>query len=162
MHIDAVVREVPVAEVLDLRWRVLRAGRPRDSARLDGDDDPATVVLAAFVAGPAAGTDPGPGPASTATLMTEPCPWRPGVPARRLRAMATDAGARGLGLGSAVLDEAVRLARAQGAGVLWCHAREVAVTFYSHAGFTVDGAPFEVAGIGPHRRMSLQLDPGTR
>lgn len=163
MYTGIVVREVPVAEVLDLRWEVLRPGRPRDSARLDGDDDPATVALAAFVvgagAGPAGAEPAGAGavPLSTATLMSQPCPWRPGVAARRLRAMATDPAGRGLGLGSAVLAEAVRRASSAGAEVLWCHAREAAVAFYARAGFTVEGAPFDVPCIGRHRSMSLQL-----
>jgi len=147
------VRRVDVAAVLDLRHRVLRAGRPRESARLDGDDDPGTVVLAGWL------TTSGAGPVSTATVMVQPCPWRPGVPARRLRAMATDPAARGLGAGAAVLAEAVRVARAGGAELLWCHARQAAVSFYARAGFAVHGPEFDVAGIGPHSCMHLDLAP---
>jgi len=149
------VRRVDVAVVLDLRDRVLRAGRPRESARLDGDDDPATIVLAGWLATSRAGA----GPVSTATVMAQPCPWRPGVPARRLRAMATDPAARGLGAGAAVLAEAVQLARAGGAELLWCHARQAAVAFYARADFVVHGPVFDVAGIGPHSCMHLDLAP---
>ena len=152
------VRRVDVAAVLDLRHRVLRAGRPRQSARLDGDDDPATIVLAGWLPTSGAGVA---GPVSTATVMVQPCPWYPGVPARRLRAMATDPAARGLGAGSAVLAEAVRRARAGGAELLWCHAHQAAVAFYARAGFAVHGPEFDVAGIGPHSCMHLDLAPGT-
>lgn len=154
---ELVVREVAVREVVDLRWRVLRAGRPRESATVEGDDDPTTVVLAAFVAGPGADPATASTPVSTATLVTDPCPWRPEAPARRLRAMATDEAARGLGVGSAVLAEAIHRARAAGAVLLWCHARAAAAEFYRRAGFAVDGDLFDVAGVGPHLRMFLEL-----
>lgn len=159
------VRAVPVEEVLDLRWRVLRPGRPRDTARCDGDEDPATVALAGWVvaADPPAGStaDRGSavaGPVSTITLMTQACPWRPGLPAVRLRAVATDTAVRGRGVGSAVLAEALGRARAAGAALVWCHARAGALTFYTRAGFVVDGEAFDVPGIGPHLHLHVALD----
>lgn len=144
------VRVVPVAEVMSLRARVLRAGRPLADAQLEGDDDPGTVVLAAY-------TGSQDGPVSTATLMDQPCPWRPGLPAVRLRAMATDGSVRGQGIGALVLAAAVGRARVSGADVLWCLARTGARSFYDRAGFTVDGGEFDVPGIGPHLRMDLDL-----
>lgn len=152
------VRVVPVAEVVPLRARVLRAGRP-DSARLDGDDDPGTVAFAAFTASAdeAVSTASGDGPVGTATLMDQPCPWRPGVRAVRLRAMATEETLRGQGIGALVLAAAVGRARATGADVLWCLARTGARSFYDRAGFAVDGEQFDVPGIGPHLRMELNL-----
>ena len=153
------VREVAVADVVPLRARVLRAGRPVADAQLEGDDDPGTVALAAFHGG----TDGAPartgedGPVGTATLMDQPCPWRPGVPAVRLRAMATDEAVRGQGIGALVLAAAVARARVTGADLLWCLARTGARSFYDRAGFTVDGDVFDVPGIGPHVRMQLEL-----
>lgn len=158
------VRAVPVEEVLDLRWHVLRPGRPRDTARVDGDEDPATVALAGWVVAPdpaGGGTGPGPGrpgPVSTITLMTQECPWRPGVPAVRLRAVATAAAVRGRGVGAVVLAEALTRARAAGATLVWCHARAGALTFYTRAGFVVHGAEFDVPGIGPHLHLHVVLD----
>jgi len=146
---------VTAGVVVPLRARVLRAGRPVSDARLDGDDDPGTVVLAAYDARVDAAASGG--PVSTATLMDQPCPWRPGVSAVRLRAMATDAGVRGQGIGALVLAAAVGSARGAGAEVLWCLARMGARTFYDRAGFTVDGGQFDVPGIGPHLRMELDL-----
>lgn len=144
------VRVVPVAEVVPLRARVLRAGLPESEARLDGDDRPGTVAFAAVTAGTEV-------PVGTGTLMDQPCPWRPGVPAARLRAMATDEVVRGQGIGALVLAAAVDAARGSGADVLWCLARTGARSFYDRAGFTVDGDEFDVPGIGPHLRMELDL-----
>jgi GNAT superfamily N-acetyltransferase len=149
-HDGIAVRQVPVADVLDLRWRVLRPGRPRKSAGVDGDDDPTTIALAAWV-------DDIAEPISTATLVIQPCPWRPGVPARRLRAMATEGTVRGRGVGAVVLAEAIARARAGGAAVLWCHARVAAQSFYTRAGFTVTGEVFDVPLVGPHVQMALDL-----
>lgn len=150
------VRQVGVQEVVPLRARVLRAGRPVSDARLDGDDDPGTVVLAAY--DPHVDAADSAGPVGTATLMDQPCPWRPGVRAVRLRAMATEEAVRGQGIGALVLAAAVTRARVMGADVLWCLARTGARSFYDRAGFTVDGDEFDVPGIGPHVRMDLDLD----
>ena len=144
------VRAVAVADVLALRHRVLRVGLPPETAVLDGDSDPGTVALAAFVPDL-------PGPVSTATLMDQPCPWRPGVPARRLRAMATDAAVQGRGVGSAVVAAAADRARADGAELVWCNARVAAAAFYARAGFAVDGEVFDTPDFGPHLRMALEL-----
>lgn len=144
------VRAVPVDEVVPLRARVLRAGLPKSSARLEGDDDPGTVAFGAF----AAAADR---PVGTATLMNQPCPWRPGVPAVRLRAMATEEALRGQGIGALVMAAAVGGARDTGADVLWCLARTGARSFYDRAGLTVHGEEFDVPGIGPHLRMQLDL-----
>lgn len=144
------VVQVQVADVVDLRARVLRAGRPRESATFEGDDDPGTVALAVFA-------DDLSGPAATTTLLVQACPWLPGMPALRLRGMATDPVARRRGLGAALVAEAIARSRTADAAVLWCHARLGAAGLYSSAGFEVAGPQFEVAGIGPHLHMHHRL-----
>jgi len=42
------VRSVAVAEILDLRYEVLRAGLPRKAASFPDDDHPQTLHLAAY------------------------------------------------------------------------------------------------------------------
>jgi ribosomal protein S18 acetylase RimI-like enzyme len=76
----------------------------------------------------------------------------------RVRGMATAPAARGRGLGAQALRELLEHARAQGASLVWCNAREPAVGLYERAGFVVVGEPFDVPGIGPHRRMELQVE----
>ena len=94
-------------------------------------DDDATVVGTCFVA-----------------------PWLPGRVAWRLRQMATDPQRRGEGIGAAVLACAVDVALARGAAVLWCEAREVAVSFYANHGFRAHGAMFLDHELGiPHLLM---------
>lgn len=70
--------------------------------------------------------------------------------------MATDPQHRGTGAGSALLDEARRIAVADGAWLLWCLARERAVGFYLRHGWTPFADLFDT-DLGPHQRMQLRL-----
>jgi ribosomal protein S18 acetylase RimI-like enzyme len=77
--------------------------------------------------------------------------------------MATDAGARGRGLGGAVLAALIEHAREHGAARVWCNARTPARAFYERAGFHVTSEEFEIAPIGPHFVMEWvahQVGPG--
>jgi GNAT superfamily N-acetyltransferase len=131
-----------VAALYDLRARVLRPGKPAESARYPGDDDPATVHLGAFLGGRCVGI---------ASLYPEQ-----GI---RLRGMAVEPDVRGRGVGAAVVRAAQRRAAEAGED-LWCSARASARGFYEKLGWAVEGEPFEIAGIGPHFRMHWR--PGWR
>lgn len=127
---------------------MLRPGLPIGS-ELPGEDRPGVVHLGAF---------DGQALLSACLIFPESCPWLPGEPAWRLRSMATDPQHRGTGAGTALLDEARRIATADRASVLWCQAREPAIGFYQRHGWTPVGELF-VNDLGPHRRMQLRLRP---
>jgi GNAT superfamily N-acetyltransferase len=57
---------------------------------------------------------------------------------------------QGAGIGGELLE---RLQADLGAA-LWCNARVKAVPFYQRHRWVPRGAPFEVAGVGPHLRMT--------
>ncbi|MDQ1742555.1 MAG: hypothetical protein QOE23_894, partial [Pseudonocardiales bacterium] len=118
-------------------------------SELPGEDQTGVVHLGAF---------DGQALLSACLIFPEQCPWLPGERAWRLRSMATDPQRRGNGAGTALLDEAQRIATADSASVLWCHAREVAVGFYLRHGWTPVGELFD-NDLGPHRRMQLLLRP---
>jgi len=71
--------------------------------------------------------------------------------------MAVLAGHRGRGVGSALLQAAMALARDAGLAAVWLDAQVQAIPFYQHHGFTAEGPEFLDAGI-PHRRMHAELD----
>ncbi len=142
---------VDPARTRDLRRSVLRSrfapGQPlpgdelADAVHLAACDDDGTVVCTCFV-------------------YPDPCPWLPARPAWHLRQMATLPGRRGAGYGRAVLDAGLDAARAAGAQVLWCNAREPATGFYRRAGFDVHGEVYLDAETGvPHRHMWRELFP---
>lgn len=118
-------------------------------AEQPGEDQPGVVHLGAYDRDDLL---------STCLIFPEPCPWLPPERAWRLRGMATAAQHRGSGAGAAVLREAERIALAADASVLWCLARETAVTFYLRHGWTTFQTVFDT-DLGPHQRMWLRLGP---
>lgn len=66
---------------------------------------------------------------------------------------------RGRGLGRRMVEEAVRVAEAQGARALVLNSQVVAVPFYRKLGFVEEGPVFDEAGI-PHTRMVRLLRSG--
>jgi predicted GNAT family N-acyltransferase len=63
---------------------------------------------------------------------------------------------RGAGVGAALLDFLIELARARGDREVILNAQTHAVPFYARFGFAPEGDPFEEAGI-PHRAMRRAL-----
>lgn len=63
---------------------------------------------------------------------------------------------RGRGIGTAILEALLDLARAQGISSLSLHSQVTAIPFYEKRGFIAQGSVYEEAGI-PHRNMILLL-----
>ncbi|EED32904.1 acetyltransferase, GNAT family [gamma proteobacterium NOR5-3] len=75
----------------------------------------------------------------------------------RIGRLAVLAQHRGQGIGAQLLSAIVGMARQRGEHSLYLHAQADAVQFYERAGFTVQGEPFEEAGI-QHVSMHITLD----
>jgi GNAT superfamily N-acetyltransferase len=125
-------------QLFDLRWRVLRPGRPFAATAMPGDDAEGTIHLGAF------STDSTSRLLAIASLMENE--------GLQLRGMASDPVVRGMGAGRLVLQEAHRTAAERGLP-LWCNARVSAMGFYEKMGWEVEGLEFEVPDIGPHYVM---------
>jgi ribosomal protein S18 acetylase RimI-like enzyme len=124
-----------------LRARVLRQGRPVESAVFPGDEDPTTIHIGAFTAeGNCIGVT---------TLMENK-----GI---QMRGMAVSPEARGLGVGAAIVREAQRVIAERGILSIWCNARVSAAGFYERMGWTIESEVFEVPGVGPHYVMRYHL-----
>jgi GNAT superfamily N-acetyltransferase len=146
---EMTVRLVDAAHTRELRRSVLRPHFAPDD-EMPGDEHADALHVAAFA---------GSSLASACLIFPEPCPWQPGRPAWRLRSMATDPAARGTGAGTAVARLAAETAKDRGAELLWCEARESAVSFYLRCGWQLHGERFST-GYGPHRYMWLELLDG--
>lgn len=143
-----VVRRAALDEILPLRHAELRAGLPRDAARFDGDDEPSTIHVGAFLsAGEVVGC---------ATFVRRPLDAEPGW---QLRGMATRADRVRRGVGARVLAVAEALVPHDAGGtLLWCNARVPAVAFYRAQGWEPISAEFDIPTAGPHRRMRKRRD----
>jgi predicted GNAT family N-acyltransferase len=149
-----VIEEVPLADIFELRWSVLRPGLPRETASFPGDQAPGAFHLAAR---DAAGTV-----VCCASFAPEPLD---GTPAWRLRGMATAPGLRGQGIGARLLDDGLARVVDRGGKLLWCNARAAALSFYERRGFTRYSDLFEIPDVGPHyilvQILVLDLAPGS-
>ncbi|MFO0548669.1 MAG: GNAT family N-acetyltransferase [Polyangiaceae bacterium] len=135
-------------DVLDLRARVLRPGRPASDAHFAGDElattehwlleDEAGAIVA------------------VTTLMLAALPDAPAsdVETWQLRGMAVEPALQGRGAGSALLMAALdAFDRARPPAIVWCNARVRAESLYARFGFRVVTGVFEIAGVGPHVGM---------
>lgn len=75
----------------------------------------------------------------------------------QLRGMATDTGFGGKGYGSELIKFAIAYIKNTNAQYIWCNARTIAVPFYQKLGFALASQEFEIAGVGPHYEMILNL-----
>ncbi len=65
----------------------------------------------------------------------------------RLRKLAVDPNYQKMGIGSDIVLHGARVMQKNGAGLLWCDARQTARAFYEKLGFDVDAEPFDKSGI---------------
>jgi GNAT superfamily N-acetyltransferase len=145
------VEAVPVAATYGLRRKVLRDGRADADVAFPEDDRPGAFHLGAFSDGRLV---------AVGSFSPEPTPLRPGRRAVRLRAMAVDPDHQGRGVGRILLEDGVARLRAEGAEVLWAHARDTALTFYRRFGMEVVGDGFVIPELGlPHHVVLLDLTP---
>jgi GNAT superfamily N-acetyltransferase len=140
------VRPAALDEILDLRHRELRPGRPRETAMFDGDTDPDARHFGAFLttSGECVGC---------ASLVSRPFEGRPGL---QLRGMATRADLVGRGVGRTLL---ALVHREAGDRLLWCNARLAAVEFYRRLGWDPVSEVFDIPDVGPHRAMVRRASP---
>lgn len=83
-------------------------------------------------------------------------------PGIQLRGMAVDEQYQGKGVGKAIVQAAnARIKCDPNITHIWCNARKVAYKFYESQGFQFVTEEFEIAGIGPHRKMLKHLATGT-
>ena len=133
------VERAQASALIDLRHRVLRAGRPRETAYFAGDDEPDARHWVARIDDAVIGV---------VTVIRRPFPDGDG-PSWQLRGMAIDPAQQGRGIGAAMLGAV----EAEIGEPLWCNARTSAAGFYARHGWERRGEPFEIPEVGPHVRM---------
>lgn len=139
-------RRCSVDEIIPLRHKVLRAGKPLETARFEGDLDNGVLHYGLFADG------------IVIVCMTLIPSELDGGKAWQLRGMATDTRFQGMGLGGRLVEFALDDAQAESfSNTFWCNARKVAVNFYKKHGWEICSEEFDVPGIGPHFRMKTSI-----
>ncbi len=153
---DWVIRELAAEETHQLRRAVSADGRA-DLASMRHELD-ATVGAWHLGAVDANGRV-----LATSSFYPVPCPRRPEAePAIQLQFMAVDPVLQRMGVGSAVLSEAIRRLKTTNAVFLWANARDTAIPFYERFGFrTMEGSASTPPQTGrPHHLIELDLTRG--
>ncbi|HEX6230125.1 MAG TPA: GNAT family N-acetyltransferase [Actinomycetota bacterium] len=141
-------RTADLADVRELRHRLLRPHQRPEELVYPGDHLPDALHLGAFERGALVGV---------ASICREPPPGSEEPRAWRIRGMATEPAVRGRGIGGELLGRCVAHAAERGAAVVWCSARVRAEPFYRRHGFAVVRGPYDVPAIGPHVEMRRRL-----
>jgi len=143
------IRLATFEEIVNLRWRILRAGLPKESAHFPGDYDPTTLHIAAI------DDEAGDQVIACATFMQN---QYNNIAASQLRGMAVDDGYRSQGIGEQILIFADEQILQHGYALqFWCNARKPAVRFYQRLGWKTDGEEFDIPTAGPHFKMTRVL-----
>jgi ribosomal protein S18 acetylase RimI-like enzyme len=131
-------------DYFDLRWRVLRAAwnQPRGSEKDDREADSEHLMIVG---------------ADSRALAVGRLHFNTLAEAQ-VRFMAVDPEAQGRGLGSMILQEFERRARAAGAMSIVLNARDDAQRFYQKHGFVVVGPAPTIFAAVKHVRMRKELD----
>ena len=147
------VIQISSAETRHLRRVVLRPNQPIEACVYPGDVAPDSFHLGI--------RDGQSHLIAVASFYREPLPDAPaGDPQLRIRGMAVLPEHRGKGLGRALVDAGLAIARGQSPPptLVWCNARTTAAGYYAKLGFFPQGDEFEIEGIGPHYVMARGLN----
>jgi GNAT superfamily N-acetyltransferase len=125
-----VVVEITAPATYALRLAVLRGDTPSADVHWADDDLPGTEHLGVMLDDDLV---------AVSTWIPRPHPDHPAARGVQVRGMATAPEHRGHGYGGLVLEDGVRRCFAGGHDLVWARARDTALTFYEHHGFTVVG-----------------------
>ena len=130
------IRRIELSQTLSIRRRVLWPDRSPSDILYPEDSEADTFHLGAF--------DDSGELLGIATLYHDvESTWR-------LRGMGVLPDNQGGGIGTRLVDASIDELRALGATQVWCNARLAVTGFYERMGWKIEGAEFEVPGVGGH------------
>jgi len=148
---------VACCEVIPLRHKLLRQGKPIETCFFDNDEAQFSRHFGVLLKGVKKTGDPQKNLLAIASLYRVNLPGDNKCDAWQLRGMATDIPFRRQGIAITLLHHCIEYVRNQGGEMIWCNARIESVRLYQRSGFDVLGEEFDIPGIGKHFRMSCSL-----
>ncbi len=141
------IKFIPAELTLRLRSKVLRNGLPLDECIFPTDKLEGAFHLAFYIDNEIT---------TIASFFPQNYKTKDEL-GYQLRGMATDDQFLGKGFGKQIIEFAVDYIKKTNAQYLWCNARTSAAKFYEKLGFEKVSDEFEIAGVGPHYEMILNL-----
>ena len=142
------VLRINASDTHPIRQEILRKGFPEEALVYEGDEEEQTFHLGVFIENHLV---------SIASFYYHRHPDIEDEYQYRLRGMATRKEHRRQGLSTALLKTAFPIVKQNQCSLVWCNARETAVSFYEKLNFQKQGKRFQIQGIGPHFLMVKKL-----
>ena len=144
----AIIKEISALETFSVRHPVLRAQRPLESCRFEGDDLETTKHFGFFSDGNLVGV---------VSVFENKSDKFHEKHQFQLRGMAVLSSEQGKGFGEKLLEFAEDYVKKENGDLIWFNARSMAVRFYEKAGYAVMGSAFEITDVGTHFMMYKKL-----
>lgn len=141
------IKEVRLEEIIPLRHKILRTGKPISTCYFEEDKRKGTFHLGAFALNNLVGI----------ATFTPHISTNDELINYQLRGMAVEKNQQGNGIGKEIILQAITVLREQKVKLLWCNAREDAKIFYQKMGFKVIGDSYEIPSVGIHYKMQKPL-----
>jgi predicted GNAT family N-acyltransferase len=142
------LKRVAVEQILSLRHKVLRLGRPFSTASFDGDKLDSTFHFAALYNAEVIGC---------LSLIKKATTNLSEKNTYQLRGMAVDAVFREKKIGQQLLQYAETQLTQKKVYLIWCNVRTSANMFYLKNGYEQIGEMFDIPNVGPHVLMFKKL-----
>ena len=143
------IREIRPEETYPIRHEILRPGRPLKEVQFEGDFEPTTFHLGAFLQEKLVGI---------ATYVKNPHKDFEPTEQYQLRGMAVLPEVQKMHLGQRILLAGETILREKkNTRFLWCNARETAVDFYRKNNYQTHGDYFEIPNVCTHIVMYKRL-----
>ena len=142
------IRKITAEASYPVRHEVLRNGKPIDSCRFEGDDLPTTQHFGLFKDDRLQGI---------ISVFETSNPLFTETRQKQIRGMAVLEHNQGKGYGKQLVQYCEKVLLDSDCELIWFNTRENAKGFYQKLGYTIQGTPFNIEGIGIHYVMWKKL-----
>lgn len=142
------IKQVNAADIMNLRHRVLRPGKPLSSAHFEGDHHKESYHFAAFWDASVVGC---------VSLMLKTHTRFNNKRAYQLRGMAVESSSRNNNVGHKLLMFSENQLKKNTVDLIWCNVRTSAINFYNKNNYLQVGDTFEIPDVGQHVLMYKYL-----
>jgi ribosomal protein S18 acetylase RimI-like enzyme len=142
------IQKITSTETYPVRHIVLRAGKPIESCKFDGDELVSTHHFGYYFNNQIIGV---------ISLFAIDNSHFITQKSFQIRGMAVLPAFQKQGVGEALVKEAEKFCTTQKADLIWFNARTSAVGFYQKMGYEILGPEFEIYDVGPHFLMYKKL-----